>query len=103
MSFKNPVKQGINMRLFMLSSFSLKIIHLGNSLAVQWLGLGAFTAEDQARCLVRELRFCKPHCMAELENTLTYTYSYSSEVERTGKMLEFQQIFYQNKITRKNI
>lgn len=36
--------------------------------------------------------------MAKLENTLTYIHIYSSEVERTGKMLEFQQIFYSMKI-----
>ena len=88
----------MNTRLFMLNSFSLKIIHLGNSLAVQWLGLGAFTAKAQARCLVRELRFCKPHCVAKLENALTYIHSYSSEVERTGETLESQQIFYSTKI-----
>ena len=41
------------------SSFTwelLKNANLGNSLAVQWLGLRAFTAEG----LVAELRSCKP-------------------------------------------
>ena len=32
---------------------------LGNSLAVQWLGLGTFTAGAQVQSLVRELRFHK--------------------------------------------
>ena len=30
-----------------------------NSLAVQWLGLGAFTARAWVRSLIGELRFCK--------------------------------------------
>ena len=32
----------------------------GNSLAVQWLGLGAFTARAQVQSLVEELRSHKP-------------------------------------------
>ena len=32
----------------------------GNSLAVQWLGLGTFTARAQVRSLFRELRSRKP-------------------------------------------
>ena len=32
---------------------------LGNSLAVQWLGLGAFIAMAWLQSLVRELRSCK--------------------------------------------
>ena len=32
----------------------------GNSLAVQWLGLGTFTARAWARSLMGELRSCKP-------------------------------------------
>ena len=32
-----------------------------NSLAVQCLGLGAFTAMARVQSLVRELRSCKPH------------------------------------------
>ena len=35
------------------------IFYLGNSLAVQWLGLGTFTAGAQVQSLVRELRSCK--------------------------------------------
>ena len=34
------------------------------SLAVQWLGLGAFTAVAQVQSLVGELRSCKLHGMA---------------------------------------
>ena len=34
-------------------------LHLGSSLAVQWLGLGAFTAVVWVQSLVRELRSCK--------------------------------------------
>ena len=37
----------------------------GNSLAVQWLGLGAFTAVTQVESLVWELRSCKPHGTAK--------------------------------------
>ena len=36
------------------------LVNTGNSLAVQWLGLGAFTAVAQVQSLVRELRSCKP-------------------------------------------
>ena len=35
------------------------------SLAVQCLGLGAFTAAAQVQCLVRELRSCKLHGSAK--------------------------------------
>ena len=37
----------------------------GNSLAVQWLGLRAFTAEVRVRSLVGELRSCKPRSVAK--------------------------------------
>ena len=41
----------------------LDMLHLKprwNSLAVQWLGLTAFTAAAKVQCLIRELRSCKP-------------------------------------------
>ena len=38
---------------------------LGNSLEVQWLGLGALTAVAQVQSLVGELRSCKPHGVAK--------------------------------------
>ena len=41
--------------------------NMGNSLVVQWLALIAFTAGTQVQSLVRELRSCKPHGMAEKE------------------------------------
>ena len=37
----------------------------GNSMVVQWLGLGAFTARPQVQSLVGELRSCKPGSMAK--------------------------------------
>ena len=37
----------------------------GNSLAVQWLGLGAFTEVARVQCLVGELRSHKPHGVAK--------------------------------------
>ena len=37
---------------------------MGNSLAVQWLGLGAFTARAQVQSLVGELRSRKPRGVA---------------------------------------
>ena len=43
----------------------LKNSPLGNSLEVQWLGLGAFTAVAQVQSLVGELRSCKPHGVAK--------------------------------------
>ena len=42
----------------------LRIKFLGNSLAVQWLGLGTFTAVAQVQSLVRELRSRKPQSVA---------------------------------------
>ena len=37
----------------------------GNSLAVQWLGLSAFTAGAQVQSLMGELRSRKPHGVAK--------------------------------------
>ena len=37
----------------------------GNSLAVQWLGLGAFSAEARVQSPVGELRSHKQHCAAK--------------------------------------
>ena len=48
-------------------------ITTGNSLAVQWLGLRAFTAEGQVRSLVGELRSHKPSGAAKKKNTETKT------------------------------
>ena len=39
-------------------------MNLGNSLAVQWLGLSVFAAGARVQSLVRELRSCKPCGMA---------------------------------------
>ena len=51
----------------------LKQRTLGNSLAVQWLGLGAFTAVAQVQSLVRELRSRKPHSTAKNKQTSKQT------------------------------
>ena len=45
------------------STFSKEDV--GNSLAVQWLGLGAFSAGTQVRSLVGELKSHKPHSVAK--------------------------------------
>ena len=37
----------------------------GNSLAIQWLELGTFTAVAWLQYLVRELRSCKPRIVAK--------------------------------------
>ena len=37
----------------------------GNSLAVQWLGLGTLTAGAQVPSLARELRSCKPRSVVK--------------------------------------
>ena len=44
---------------------------LGNSLAVQWLGLGAFTAVTGIQSLVGELRYCEP-CGAAKKKILLF-------------------------------
>ena len=51
----------------MIKNVYLKNPTDGNSLAVQWLGLRAFTAEGrvQVQSLVRDLRSCKPHGVAK--------------------------------------
>ena len=41
---------------------------VGNSLVVQWLGLGAFTAMARVRSLVGELRSCRPRGVAKKIN-----------------------------------
>ena len=43
----------------------LKYSSLGNSLAVQWLGLGAFTARARVQSLVRKRRSHKPRGVAK--------------------------------------
>ena len=42
--------------------------NLGNSLVVQWLGLGAFTARARVQSLVRELRYHELHNAAKKRN-----------------------------------
>ena len=38
---------------------------MGNSLVVQWLGLGPFISGAQVQSLVEELRSCKPNGVAK--------------------------------------
>ena len=49
----------------------LKLLSLGNSLAVQWLGLSAFTAGARVQSLVRELRSHQPHGEAKKRKKTT--------------------------------
>ena len=81
-----------------LKKLCYKIIYQWNSLVIQWLVPHASSAGGMGCISDWGLRFCKPHCVAKLENALTYIHSYSSEVERTGETLESQQIFYSTKI-----
>ena len=46
---------------------------LGNSLEVQWLGLGALTAVAQVQSLVGELRSCKPHGVAKKKIKMSFS------------------------------
>ena len=48
-----------------MSCFSLSKC-LGNSLVVQWLGFGAFTAETWVQSLVRKLRSHRPHSTTKI-------------------------------------
>ena len=50
----------------------------GNSLAVQWLGLHAFTAGAWVQSLVRELRSPKPRGAAKKKNTPVTLITYDS-------------------------
>ena len=49
---------------------------MGNSLAVQGLGLSSFTTEVQVQSLVRELRSYKPHVVRsnKQRNLIWYTF-----------------------------
>ena len=47
------------------SSHHIQRLTPGNSLAVQWLGLSAFTDMVRVQSLVMEVRFCKPHSEAK--------------------------------------
>ena len=49
-----------------------KLKHKGNSLAVQWLGLGAFTAGAQVQSLVRELRSHRPHIQSKKKKKIKH-------------------------------
>ena len=51
--------------MFISQYSSVKKIFLGNSLAVQCLGLHAFTAMARVHFLVRELKSCKPRSVAK--------------------------------------
>ena len=44
----------------------------GNSLAVQWLGLGTFTAVAQVQSLVGEIRSCKPSGAAKIKKEINF-------------------------------
>ena len=52
-------------QLLYLNKVDFRSVHSGNSLVVQCLGLGAFTAGAQVRSLVRELRSRKPRGVAK--------------------------------------
>ena len=58
------MSDGGNCPLIFFNTF-LKIYFLGNSLVVQWLGLGAFTTVARVQSLVRERRYLKPRGMAK--------------------------------------
>ena len=49
-----------------------KILLLGNSLAVQWLGFSTFMTRTWVQSLVRELRSHKPHVQPINKQNLTF-------------------------------
>ena len=51
-------------QFFLTKEFPLKKCSIGNSLAVQWLGLGTFTTMYWVQSLIWELRSCKPQGVA---------------------------------------
>ena len=55
---------GIGLSLGMMD-FGVKKICLGSSLAVQWLGLGGFTAVALVQSLVGVLGSCEPRSVAQ--------------------------------------
>ena len=71
-----------------MTSKTFKTPSFGNSLAVQWLGLGTFTASAQIQSLVRELRSCKPRGQAFILN-LNFRNT-SSNLEEKLKYLNYK-------------
>ena len=59
------IKLHVNLQLSQNKNFNEKKYNIGNSLAVQWLGLRALTAEGWVQSLVRELRSHKPRGVAK--------------------------------------
>ena len=60
---------------------AIKVTASGNSLVVQWLGLGAFNAVTQVGSLVGELRSRKPRCAARKKKKVTASTSFSLSVQ----------------------
>ena len=70
---------------------------LGSSLAVQWLGLGAFTAGVWVRSLARELRSHKPHSVAKKKDTfldLILLFASDLALKKSHKLPEAQAFFH---------
>ena len=64
-----------------------KIPRPRNSLAVQWLGLSAFTAVARVRSLVGELRSCKPCSVARKKKNSTSFYE-----KKTSEKQEYSKV-----------
>ena len=56
------------LKTLMMRLALLRRCYRGNSLAVQWLGLSAFTAGVRVQSLVGELRSCKPQVWVKERN-----------------------------------
>ena len=59
------------------------MLRMGNSLAVQWLGLYAFTADSLGSVLLRERRSHKPYHMAKIIITTTLRMDFHIKKEQT--------------------
>ena len=63
----------------------------GSSLAVQWLGLRAFTAVARVQSLVRELRSRKPHSTARKVKKYNSGTGHIRQEDTYGRGLEWLQ------------
>ena len=64
------IAQSWFLKLYVYKKIITLKVTTGNSLIVQWLGLGAPIPVAQVQSLVRELRSCKPHGTAKKGNII---------------------------------
>ena len=75
-------------------------ILFGNSLAVQWLGLCAFTPEGPDSIPGQKLRVHKPCCMSKKKKIGTFLLTFFSKGQtKTSKVIHFHALNYISKVS----